>query len=451
MSTQTKPKTHKTFLGLLLAIALPISLQSLIQSSLSMIDQMMIGQYGETAIAAVGIASSIGFFLIVTVGGIASGAGIYLAQFWGSKDLSKMGQTLGTTLLLGGTVSLVVGLLSFAFPAQAMGIFTKDAKVIETGIVFLQWMAPSYLPMLIVMVYAGILRTTGHARIPLYTGVFSVLCNTGLNYLFIFGNFGFPELGVQGAAMATLTTRCLEALLLLGIVYGNQFPGAFHLKELLRLDGAFVRVFLKTTYPVMLSEFLWIFGNMFYSVIYGRMGTDEIAAMTLTYPVQGLTVGLLTGMSSAAAIVIGNHLGAGEFDIAYKRSKIFLGLSGLAGLLIGGLFFLFSGLYISAYKVSAQVAENTWYLLLIFVIYLAVKVSNMVVGSGILRSGGETRYTLFLDVLGTWGLGLPIGFLAAFVFHMNILWVYGLINLEELVRLALGIRRLYSKKWMRQI
>lgn len=437
----------KQFLKMVFAIAVPISLQSLIQSGLSMIDQMMIGKSGEAAIAGVGLGGTISFILMITLGGVVTGGSIFMAQFSGAKDAVGIQKTMVTTSKLGIAVSVFLGLCAVIFPNQLLGIFIRDTQVIEIGARYLRIVAVSYLPMFLIMNFSSLLRNTGNVRLPMYTGIAAVAVNTSLNYVLIFGAFGLPALGVEGAAYATLLTRLLESLALFIVLLKVDKDYLPTLKDFLRLDWAFDKRFLKTVYPVFLNELIWVLGDAMYSVIYGHMGTSQMAAMTMTFPVQGMFIGLFTGLSSAAGILIGNLLGQGDVQAAGLRAKQLMRLTLLGGIAVSVVIVGLAPFYVSFYSVSGEASDMAIKLLRVFGVVIWMKVANMVLGNGILRSGGQTKFTFYVDILGLWGIGVPLGFLAAFILNWSIVGVYLLIAIEELVRLILCYWRLRSDKW----
>lgn len=441
----------KRFMKTLLAIAVPISFQTLVQSSLSMIDQMMIGQFGESAIAGVGLGGTISFILMIALGGVVTGGSIFMSQFWGAKNYAQMKKTMATTLRLGVSIAIFISLLAGFFPKTALGIFTNDSKVIELGSGYLQIVALSYTPMFLIMNFSSLLRNTGLVKIPMVTGIISVFINTGLNFILIFGMLGMPKLGITGAAIATVVSRVFEALLLMFICYQKDhdaFPG---LKDLLHFDLEFSKLFLITVYPVLLNEFFWVLGDSMYSVIYGHMGTSEMAAMTMTFPIQGLFIGLFTGISGAAGIMLGNELGSGANEQAVQYAKRFVWITCSGAILVSVLIGLLAKWYVLAYHVSPEVSQLSMELLYVFAAVIWVKVTNMVVGNGILRSGGQTKFTFIVDMIGLWGIGVPLGFFAAFYLDLSVTWVYLLIAVEEFVRLALCLWRMNSRKWLQNL
>ena len=204
------------------------------------------------------------------------------------------------------------------------------------------------------------------------------------------------------------------------------------------ISSVFMKKILIIASPLLINEFMWALGETMYSIVYGRMGTSEVASITLTYPIQSLSIGLFAGVSSAAGIMIGNKLGLGENELAFKYSKKFIKMGIIGSAVFGILLVACSNLYISVFNISTDLKECTFKLLVMFSIVLWIKVSNMIIGGGILRSGGKTKYTLYLDLIGTWGIGVPIGFVSAFVLKLPIHWVYLIISGEEFVRFIIG-------------
>ncbi|MGV8980437.1 MATE family efflux transporter [Clostridium sp.] len=442
---------QKSYYKTMLAIAIPVSIQSLFQASLSVIDQFMVGQLGEQAIATVGLGSRFPFLFLVTLSAVGSTTSIMISQYWGKKDNKKIASVVGGNLLLGMIITIIFSLLSLLFSKQVIGLYTNDIKIVTLGSKYLIINAISYIPMLLIMIYASVLRSTGHVKSPMYAGVFAVVLNTILNYLLIFGKFGFPEIGFLGTAYATTVTRFLEAVLLILITYVNKYPGAYKIVDLCNFSSVFMKKILVIARPLLINEFMWALGETIYSIIYGRMGTSEVASMTLTYPIQSLSIGLFAGVSSAAGIMIGTKLGLGDNKLAFKYSVKFIKMGIIGSAIFGIALIACSNLYISVFNISSNLKECTFKLLVVFSIVLWIKVSNMIIGGGILRSGGKTKYTLYLDLIGTWGIGVPIGFVTAFVLKLPVHWVYLIISGEEFVRFIIGIKIIHSRKWMNNL
>ena len=203
--------------------------------------------------------------------------------------------------------------------------------------------------------------------------------------------------------------------------------------------------------PILVCEFMWSLGENVYAAIYGNIGTDACAAMTMTGPIQGLMIGALSGLAQAAGILIGKSLGNEEYDKAYKDSKRLMWY-GLAGSLVLSVALVLLGqFYVRIYNVEPQVRTMAYQLLVVFAIVSPVKVQNMILGGGIIRSGGKTQYVMWVDLIGTWIFGVPLGLLSAFVFDLPITYVYFILSMEEVVRLLISVVIFRKKRWMRTL
>ena len=432
----------------LFSIALPISIQSLLQSSLGMIDQIMIGQLGETAVASVNLGTRLMFIMVYSLSGISAVSSIYTSQYEGAGTKEKHSAVMKITILEGLLCVLPFLIAGLFFPQQIVRIFSEDNTVIQKGANYLFITAFGFIPKLFSISISAILRCTGKAKITLITGLSSVAINTVLNFIFIFGFGPIKAHGVEGAAIATVIAIFIEATINIIYLEKTKHPSRLSLAIKAKADKGFYKKFAITTLPAIGNECFWALGDAIYSGIYGHMSTVSLAAITLTFPIQGMSVGFFSGLSAAAGVIIGNNLGAKKTKEAYTLAWDFFKLCIIGCGIIGILIVLFGSVYLKFYNVTDEVKLYTKSLLAIFACYLWVKVSNMVMLGGVLRSGGKTRYTLILDLIGTWGIGIPLGFLCAFVFKWNILMVYTAINIEEVIRLTLGLIKVKSKDWI---
>lgn len=443
--------TTSGFYKNLYKIAVPIALQSLIMSVLYMTDQVMVGQLGDVAIASVGMASKIYSVISVVLAGLATGLSVYAAQYWGSKDERSITELLGMTLLFGLALSAVFSAFVCLYPQWCLGLFTTDARVAGEGYIFLRIVAFSYVPTMLTMIYSAILRSTGHVKYPMYVSLAVVIVNVALNYLLIFGNWGFPELGLAGAGYATLTARLVECLLIIGAVYRFKLPGAAAFRHLLGVRGELARRFVRTTYPIVLTELIWVLGEAAYAVIYSRMGTTEMTAMTVTFPLQGLSIGLLSGLAGAAGVLVGNRLGADEHALAFDYARRLIRAGVVLSLLLGAGIAALAPLYASAFSISVEARDLSIHVLWVFAAFMWIKVANMIIAGGILQSGGDSKFVFKMESAATWLIGVPLGLLLSFVWKQPLFWVYFFLSLEELIRLGLGLLRFRSRKWIKNL
>ena len=437
-----------TFLRSVLRIALPVALQAMLQSSFSMIDQIMVGQLGSDGVAAIEVASRPAFIYITMIGALAAIAGIMVSQYMGQKDYKAGDRSLSVGLVGAGALATLFMAVCLILARQVVGIYTEDAAIIDIGTGYIGIIAWTYIPMGVSTVLAVMIRCMDMSIYPLYASLASALVNTALNYLLIFGKLGFPQMGVTGAAIASLTSQVLNLLLiLLFFRMANRRIGKTFRFDL-NLGKAGYLQYVAMLMPILINEFLWSLGQNVNTYLYGHLGTWPLAAMALTGPVQGLLFGALSGISQAAGILVGKRLGEREYEAAYQESKQLM-LYGLVGsLALSALLAVLSWPYANIYNVEPEVKEIARWLLIALAVLAPVKVQNMVLGGGIIRSGGKTKYIMIIDTVGTWLVGVPLGFLTTFVFKLNIVWVYFILSQEELVRYIITVFMFRSRRWM---
>lgn len=439
----------KQFREDLIGIALPVTLQALLQSSFGVVDQIMIGQLGSESIAGIGLGGRFVSLYTVVLGAVAAAAGIMVAQYVGAKDEKGMERGFYLNLVLSLLLAAVFMTVCCIFPYRIMALYTRDEAVKVQAAVYLRMYAFSFLPVAISTIMAVFLRCIGKAIMPLAASFFSVILNTGLNYLLIFGHGGFTAMGVRGAALASVISQT-AAFGLTAICFCIFCKGMIHWPSL-SLSSETWRQYLGILTPILICEFMWSLGENVYGSIYGHLGTEPCAAMTMTGPVQGLMIGLLSGVSQAAGIMIGRHLGKEDYEAAYRDGKRLMGCGAAGSLILSLLLLVLGQSYVLIYNVELSVQSMAYQILAVFAVISPIKVQNMILGGGIIRSGGMTRYVMWIDLIGTWLFGVPLGLLAAFVWRLPIPQVYFILSLEEAVRLLLSIFIFRRKSWMRKL
>lgn len=432
-------------------LALPIIAQQLMFSLLNMVGVVFVGQKGETAVAAVGLAGQVSFLLNLVHFGIISGSAMFTAQFWGKRDIPNLRRVLGMSLALAMTAALIFLLIAQFAPEAFLRIYSKDLAVIELGIGYMRIFSWSFLITAITSSFAMVMRSTGDVRTPTLIGSLALLLNTLLSWLLIFGKFGFPELSVNGAAVATLIARAVELAALLIVVYKNRLPVAASLRELTDLDLAFMGKVLRPMLPVILNELFWSLGITTYAAIYGRMGTESFAAVNIVSTIEQVAFVIFIGISNATSVLVGNRIGAGKEEEAYHYAGRSLGLGAAGGIAMGILLQLMKAPILSLFKVSPDVIVNASLILNVTSLFLWVRINNMTTVVGILRAGGDTKFSLFLDGIIIWIVGVPLTALGAFVFHLPVYWVAVCVMSEEVTKWILGIRRYWSRKWINNL
>lgn len=447
---------RETFAVTVLKIALPVTLQSLLQFSFSVVDQVMIGQLGSFSIAGIGLGGKFISIYSVVLAAIASAAGIMISQYMGGEDEISLARSFSVNMALSLGLAVVFAVLSLLFPEQIMTAYTKDEVTRALAVDYIRILSVSFFPMAVSSIVTTMLRCMERAALPLYAGILALILNTGLNYLLIFGKWIFPALGVEGAALATVIAQTASCGLVLvfyrrAVRSRNMTMNWKKGVSLLSLPPDYRRQYLGILCPILVCEFMWSMGENVYTMIYGNMGTDACAAMTMTIPVQTLMIGALSGLSQAVGILTGKSLGAGQYEKAYSESKKIM-LYGLAcSVFLSAALLAVSPFYVRIYNVEANLQGMTRGILASFAVISPVKVLNMILGGGIIRSGGKTKYIMWIDMAGTWLFGVPLGLLAAFVWKLSIPYVYLILSLEECVRFGISLVIFVRKDWMGRI
>lgn len=442
--------SDEKFFKTLFILALPIIIQNLLMSSLSMADTMMVGALGDASVAAVGIGNQVNFLVQLFMFGIVGGSSIFISQFWGKKDKYNIKKTVGLSIVssaIVGAVGTIIVLLGSSFIAK---IFSDDIIVIHQVVTYLKVMSFSYIINAITIGLAFSLRSIEDSKSPMIVSAVAVFINIGLNYCLIFGEFGMPELGVKGAAIATVIARYLEASLLILIASRNEvFKGK--VSEFFEFDVEFSKEVYKAVIPVLLNDICWGIGNFLYSVAYGQIGTEAMASVQICTNVQNIFMVLGMSMSSAALVMIGNQIGADEEDVAKDYGTKFVILSCLTGIIVGIALILSSNSIVGLFNVSTDVKMYSILILNIFSILAPIRMMNLVIIVGVLRGGGDAGYALKAEAIPMWLIGVPIAFIGAVILRLDVYYVVTLVSIEEIFKFILAFRRLRSGKWMNSV
>lgn len=441
----------REFYARLWRLALPITIQQFFVAALNLVGSLLVGQLGDVAVAAVGLGNQIFFLFSLLLFGIGSGAAIFMAQYWGRRDIANIRKVQGLAFslsLAGG--GLFTGIMVF-FPQVALGIYSRDPAVIALGSEYLRVAGISCLFTTVSYSYAVALRSTGEVRLPMTVGTGALLLNIGLTYGLVFGVAGLPALGVRGAGYALCIARGLDCVTLVSITYWKKLPAAASGREMFSFDRRFVRKVMERIVPVTLNEVLWSLGVAAYNVIYARVGTEAIAAMNIVTVVDSMAFVLFIGLGNACAILVGHEIGAGEMRKAFRHAGLALGLAMGSGVLIGAGVYVFSGQVLAFYKVSPEVLHSARLVLTIISGSLWLRAANMLLFVGIFRSGGDTRFGFILDAGSIWVVGVPLAYLGAFVLHLPVYWVYLFTLADEANKFGLGVYRYLSRKWIHHL
>lgn len=445
-------KKDGVFFKNLLILAVPIILQNLIGASLNLLDNLMIGSLGENAIASTGIATQYYMLYYNTTNGIVMGAGIFVAQYWGKKDVKNIYKFMGISLLFSLITAILFVLGGIFFAKNIMGIFTEEKVVIELGKNYLAAIAPSYIFNSISLSFAMALRSVGYTKIPMYASLIGLAFNGILNYIFIFGKFGAPAFGVTGAAFGTTVARFMEMSFILYTIYirdKNIIAG--RLREIFSFTIDLVKKYVKTATPVVFNDVMWIGGITVYFIAYSKLGTNATATMQIANTINSAFNIFAIGIAIATSIVIGNKIGAGEEREA-KEAAVKINIFGvLFGVVIGIFFYFISPFIAMLFKITPETKNNVIIVLRIMSIFVPVRFFGIVQIIGVLRGGGDVLYAIIVELIAVWGIGVPLSFLGATYFNYPITIVYFLVCMEEPFKMIATLPRLISGRWIRNL
>ena len=441
----------KKFYKLLLSISLPIAFQNLITFTVSMIDTLMVGSLGEAQLSAVSIANNLFFILTILMFGLAGGSNIMISQYNGKKDIKTIHKIISIMYrFCFGITAIFVGIAAF-IPEKFMSIFTIDKMVIEYGADYLRIVCIGYIFYALANCTIMMLRSVKTVKISMIVYGASLAVNAFFNWIFIFGNLGAPELGVKGAAIATVIARIVEFSIILVFMIKYEDKLKLKLKHLLKIDKLILKDFLLNCTPVLFNELLWSTGASTLSIVVGRMGTDVVAANSIATVTHQFVTIFIFGLSNASSVIIGNTIGEGKKDKVLEYAKTIGIFSVLMGMLAGLAVFLIKPIVVDFYNVSENtklIAQQIMTTLSITIIFQSLAVNLMM---GVLRGGGDAKFVLVNDIIFMWLVAIPSGFIAAFFLKLPIGLVFLALKSDEIIKSIIALIRVLSGKWIKDV
>lgn len=435
----------------LLAIAVPVALQNLITYCTGMMDTVMLGQLGEVQLSGATVANQ---FTMVFMGlsfGIASGTNVLLAQYWGKRDNKSMHSILAVMYWVTIGLSLVFFSAACFFPTEIMRIFTPDTEVIAEGAKYLRIVCLSYLPMGLSNVMLMTLRSVGNVKISIVVYTTSLFTNTFLNWVLIFGALGAPRLEMRGAAVATVIARIIEVLIAGIYVFTREKKISMRLHNLVRFDTSFVKDFGVNVVPVMFNELLWSLGNSALMMVMGRMGRSFVTASSITNITMQFAQIISIGLSNATSVIIGNTVGAEEYDKAKELARGILVLSVFIGAFAGIVIFTIRPLVIACYNISPETKEVVMSVMGVASIVAFFQCIAIIELMGILRGGGDIHFVLVVDIIFMWLCAIPLGALCGLKLGWAPAAVFLVLKCDEMLKIIVGSIRIWSGKWVRNL
>ncbi|MFA5676547.1 MAG: MATE family efflux transporter [Christensenellales bacterium] len=445
----------KTFYKKFLTLSVPLAAQSLIKALMFFIDNIMVGSLGEDAIVGVGNANQIAFLCFIFVVGICSSGWVFTARYNGEGDKAGIQRTLGICLAGTVLVSAVFFVLTVTMPRGLIAIFNPLSGVTKEGGDYISIVGISYIFMAVSQSYANVLKGCEKTKLPMITALIALFVNAAINYVLIFGKFGMPKLGVKGAAIGTVVGAALDTVLLVVIsnVRRNEvsasprelFPPFYILKP-------YIIQFFRVGTKVIVNEVFWGIFAMGMAVIYNRMGLEVAAAMAVFSAIERLAYVVYTAIGNSCGVMVGNLLGEDKTEKAYIYARRFLKMTPLSAVVVGGLILMGLEPFLSLYDISAQTQEALRYLVYTWLCIAWLATFNYTNICGVLRSGGDARFSLIIDLVCSWLFTLVPAFLLGIVLELPLFIVYMISYLSgEGAKAMLGLKRFISRKWIRDI
>lgn len=440
----------KAFYRRLIAVSLPLILQQLVTASIQIVDNVMVGRLGETAIGAVSVVNQLFFVVIITTFGVISGSTIYMAQYYGAKNQSKLNQTYRITLYASLLVAFIAFIIFSVADTFLIQIFTTNPVTIglaEDYISIIRW---GLFGFAISIAISSSLRVVGITKPLLWISVFTIVLNTVLNALLIFGLFGLPELGVIGAAIATAIARFVEAALSLWYMWRRQNIFKWDWTRIFAVEFSLIKAILIIGFPLLLNEIFWSLGQTTFLYAYSTRGDGALAAMNITNSISQITFVLFQALGTASAVFVGNKLGENELVEAQDNAKRLVFAAGVVAVAIGVVLFGLSGLFTDFYSIAEL--TKSWAIFNIRVNALFVPLYTMnVTLFFIIRSGGDTKSTLLMDSGFMWLVAVPAALSLAFFTALPITWMFLIVQGTEFFKVLFSISRYNKKRWVRNL
>lgn len=438
----------KGFYKMIFTLALPTVLQGFITIGVNMMDTIMLGSYGEIQLSASSLAGEfINIFQILCMG-LGGGAMVLTAQYWGAKDILSIKKITSIMFKLALGISFVFMLAVIFGAKQIMQLYTPEEMVIEKGMVYFSYSFITFPLMSVSLTLSIIMQSAHQVKLPLYTSIVAFFVNIFGNWVFIFGNLGAPEMQIAGAALGTVIARVVEALIIGIYFFCIDRRVGFRLKDLLLSGEGYYKKYITYSIPVLISDGLLALGNSAVAVVMGHVGAAFVAANSIMSQMMRVTTVINQGISRSSGVMVGNALGAGKGEDAYRQSVTFVFLSAVAGLVATILIQLCAGPLISLFDVSEETIAIAHELANAIAVMMAFQTMQSTLTKGVLRAGGDTKFLMVADCAFMWLISIPLGYLAGIVFHLPAFWIYLALKADYVIKTVWCCFRLRSRKWI---
>lgn len=450
VSEMTNLNTEKSiFYNKLLKIGIPVLIQQVVSVGLNLVDTIMVGKVSENALAAVGAANQIYFIYSIVIFGIFSGAAVYSVQYWGLRDIASLRKILGIDYLMCLAVAIPTVIGAWWFAPQLISLFTDEGEVIILGTKYLRIACFSYLFASLSFVITYNSRAIQDLKVPTTINAVAIFVNIFLNYLLIYGKMGMPELGVEGAAYATLIARILECIAMLSSIYLRKtHPLKAGIREMLSFSADLFKNVMKTAVPVILTEGLWAISVSLMYMAFGKISASALAITQIAVTVTDFAQTVYFSVGNAASVIIGEELGKGNMPVAWRSSKRILKITWCLNIVMTAVILLMRGPVADIYGFDGYTTSMLMKALLVYGIFMTPKMLEYMMICGIFRSGGDTVICMYVDVGMNMLVQVPLAFFSVLVLHLPLHWAMAVSNILEVIKVICCYYRYYSKRWM---
>ena len=429
-------------------LAIPIAIQGIVISTLSMVDNLMVGFLGETELAAVGVGSQIFSIHYMLLFGLIGGSATFMAQFYGAGEMKNIRKVAGLdiTILFGVAILFFFG--THLGMDRIIGFYTKDPAVHELATQYVSICSINFFLLALSAPLEMAFKASQQTRVPMITSTVVFTTNTLLNYVLIFGKFGAPKLGVAGAAIATATARCLDVILILIFVSRkkNVFKGA--IRSYFGWQREFVFRLIKNATPTTINELMWSLGQSMYVAAFNRIGTTEYAAFQAANTISNIFSFAGFSVGDATLIMVGEKLGEGKKEYTWEMSKHILKVGTVLAGALGLLLMIVAWPLAHLFRLTPMGQTYTFKIILVIGAFLIFHLYNGIHITGTLRGGGDTRFAMLSEIFCVWFVAVPLAFISAVIWKVPIHWAVAIVRLEEVTKFFILTKRYLSKKWM---
>lgn len=446
----------KGFWQTAIRLATPIALQNILISSFTLADTLFVSRLGDVSLSAVGMMGQWGWLLNMVLIGIGSGASVFVAQYWGVKEIKKINKTCGIATVSALLISCLFMFISLFAPGYVVNIFNNDPDVVNSGTSYLLIVCISYPAVALTNILSSVLRSVENVRLPMYVSVFTTFLNIFLDYAMIFGKFGFEEMGIKGAALATSISAWSGVILILVISLLTKNILYAPIKDTFGFTISDIKTFYKKALPVIFNETMWGAGTFIFNIIFGHMGYEYFAAITILRSFENIAFVYIIGLCNACSIMVGKSIGKGKIDRGIQDTKRFLIVFPLISVIISVIIFVFRSQLINIFNMGNNISEVTltaaMSIMAFYAFEFTIRQVPFLMIVGIFRSGGDTVTGVKYDLLTLWGLSIPATLIAVYVIKVPFTVAFAVMYIfEDYIKSYLCLRYYRSLKWVKPV